>query len=212
MKFSNSDAQHDTETIEHLLGVVVENREKRCQEVRDRAIQQAAEIISQAYKKSRGRLHRHVNELREKYRLRVKSARARNQTLLRQQHHKEERALLDVAWPMLRTAMIALWHSPETRWQWIEAGITMARGRLRQQGWRIEHPPEFSKADRQRVEQMLAPDRLPELTACDDIDAGIRIVLDGTVIDATLAGLLKQRNAIEARLIERIKREAVGHE
>ena len=208
MSNSDSELQPDTETLEHLLGVVVESREKRCQEMRDKAHQQAAEIISQAHKKSRGRMHRHVNELREKYRLRVASATARNQTLLRQQHHKEERALLDVAWPMLRTALMALWAGPDSRYRWIEAAVASADSRLRDRGWRIEHPLDFSKDDSRRVEKMFATGSKPELTASDDIEVGVRIRLDGTVIDATLAGLLKQKNAIEARMIARIKQEA----
>ncbi len=212
MKSSDPNLQPDTETLEHLLGVVVENREKRCQAVRDKAFQQAAEITGQAYKRSRARLHRHVDELREKYRLKVTSATARNQTLLRQQHHKEERALLDVAWPMLRTAMMALWQQHETRCQWIESAIETGKQRLRQQGWRIEHPTNFSKADRQCIEQMLAGDEKPELSACDDIEAGIRIRLEGAVIDATLDGLLRQKRAIEARMIARIKQGAMSHE
>lgn len=212
MSDSKPDLQPDRETLEHLLGVVVENREKRCQELRDKANQQAADIVSQAYRKVRGRLHRHVNELREKYRLRVASATARNQTLLRQQHHKEERALLDVAWPMLHTALLAMWESPESRYRWIEAAVGSAESRLRHTGWRIEHPRNFSEDDGRRVQQMLAPGRQPELKACDDIEAGVRIVLDGTVVDATLVGLLKRKSAIEAIMIARINREAMGHD
>ena len=212
MKSSDPNLQPDTETLEHLLGVVVENREKRCQAVRDKAHQQAAEINGQAYKRGRARLHRHVNELREKYRLKVTSATARNQTLLRQQHHKEERAILDVAWPVLRTAMTALWQQHETRCEWIESAIETARQRLREQGWRIEHPPDFTEDDRQCIEQMFTGDDRPELSACEDIEAGIRIRLDGAVIDATLAGLLRQKRAIEARMIARIKQGAMSHD
>jgi len=212
MKSSDPDMQPDTETLEHLLGVVVENREKRCQAVRDKAHQQAADITGQAYKRGRARLHRHVDELREKYRLKVTSATARNQTLLRQQHHKEERAILDIAWPMLRSAMTALWQQQETRCQWIESAVETAKQRLRQQGWHIEHPPDFSKEDRECIERMLTVDHKPELSACEDIEAGIRIRLDGAVIDATLAGLLRQRRAIEARMIARIKQGAMSHE
>ena len=121
MSSSDSDMQQDTETLEHLLGVVVESREKRCQQVRDDAHQQAAEIIKQAYSKGRTRMHHHIEALREKYRSRVSSVNARNQTLLRKQHHKEERAILDVAWPQLREAMLALWKDPDSRRTWLEA-------------------------------------------------------------------------------------------
>ena len=52
----------------------------------------------------------------------------------------------------------------------------------------------------------------PALSGCDDIEAGIRIIIDGTVVDATLTGLLNQKTSIEARLIARIKQGAMGHE
>ena len=212
MSASDTDMQPDTETLEHLLGVVVENREKRCQEVRDDACRQAREIIKQAHAKSRGRLHRHIDELREKYRLRVASATARNQTLLRQQHQKEERAILDVAWPMLRDAMLELWEAPESRGRWLQAAVTSAKQRLRQHDWLIEHPLEFSEQDKQQLEHMITEGSDPALSGCDDIEAGIRIIIDGTVVDATLTGLLNQKTSIEARLIARIKQGAMGHE
>ena len=126
MSVSDSDVPKDTETLQHLLGVVAENREKRCQEIRDDARREAGEIIRQAHTRVRGRLHRHVEELREKYRLRVASATARNQTLLRQQHQKEERALLDMAWPLLHEAMLALWRQAESRRRWVGAAVGLA--------------------------------------------------------------------------------------
>jgi len=214
MSSSDPDMQQDKETLEHLLGVVVESREKRCQQVRDDAHQQAAEIIKQAYSKGRTRMHHHIEALREKYRSRVSSANARNQTLLRKQHHKEERAILDVAWPQLREAMLALWKDPDSRRTWLEAAIASASSRLKQQDWHIEHPQDLSEADVKWIEHMHidGKGRAARLVASGDIDAGIRIIVNGTVIDATLEGLLKQKTAIEATLIARIKRGAPSHE
>ena len=197
--------------MEHLLGVIVENREQRCQDVRDKAALQATDIIKQAYTRGRARLRRHINELREKYRLRVASAHARNQTLLRRQHQKEERAIIDVAWPMLNQAMLALWKKSKTRHQWLDAAMVQATELLRQQEWYIEHPQEFSEADKQRIVKKFAHGREPGMKACEDIDAGVRIIIEGTVVDATLGGLLKQRTAIEARMIARIKQGAASH-
>jgi len=212
MSASDSQMPPDKETLEHLLGVVVENREKRCQDVRDRAQQQAAEIIQQAYARSRGRLHRHVNELREKSRLRVASARARNQTLLRQQHQKEDRAVLDVAWPLLREAMLDLWSNTETRTRWLDAAVAAATQRLRHDGWRIEHPHDFIKDDASTVLHQCKQgiDSKPKLAAVEDLEAGVRIISSGTVVDATLDGLLSQKTAIEAVMLDRIKQGADG--
>jgi hypothetical protein len=152
--------------------------------------------------------------LREKYRVRVTAAVARNQTLLRRQHQKKDRAILDVAWPLLHQAMLALWNDPVSRRKWLDAAITSASTGLREHGWRIEHPPGLGAED---IESMnlassLEQDREPELSACDDIEAGIRIIARGTVIDATLEGLLQQKTAIEARMIARIRQGAASHE
>jgi vacuolar-type H+-ATPase subunit H len=214
MSSSDPDMQQDTETLEHLLGVVVESREKRCQQVRDDAHQQAAEIIKLAHSKGRMRMHHHIEALREKYRTRVSSANARNQTLLRKQHHKEERAILDVAWPQLREAMLALWKHPDSRRIWLEAAIASASSRLKHQDWHIEHPQDLSEADIKWImhTHIHGKGDAARLVASGDIDAGIRIVLNGTVIDATLNGLLKQKTAIEAILIARIKQGAASHE
>jgi hypothetical protein len=214
MSFSDSDRQTDTETLEHLLSVVVESREKRCQQVRDDARQQARAIVRLAYSKGRVRMHHHIDALREKYRVRVTAAIARNQTLLRRQHQKEDRATLDVAWPLLREAMLALWDDPVSRHKWLDAAIASASAGLREHGWRIEHPPGLSAGDIKRINLALGHEkgRRHELSACDDIEAGIRIIARGTVIDATLNGLLQQKTAIEARMIARIRQGAAGHE
>jgi vacuolar-type H+-ATPase subunit E/Vma4 len=206
--------QQDNETIEHLLGVVVENREKRCQQIREKAQQQAREITRQAHARSRARMHSHVNELREKYRNRIASANARNQTLLRQQHQKEDRAMLDVAWPMLRDAMTALWNGTESRHAWLQAAIAIATSRLRGHDWHIEHPPGLSEADQKLITRTLAHSKSkhPKLAAVDDIEVGIRIKIKGTVVDATLEGLLSQRKAIEANMLARIKQGAANHD
>ena len=214
MSASESKMQQDNETIEHLLGVVVENREKRCQQIREKAQQQAREITRQAHARSRARMHSHVNDLREKYRVRIASANARNQTLLRQQHQKEDRAMLDIAWPLLREAMIALWNDPHSRRDWLLTAVNSASSRLRDNnGWHIEHPRNLTEEDAKRIMHLLphGKSKHTKLLASDDIDAGIRIIVKGTVVDATLDGLLKQKNTIEALMLARIKQGAGSH-
>jgi hypothetical protein len=212
MSSSDSDIQTSAETLEHLLGVVVENREKRCQQVRDNAYQQASEIIKQAHARSRGRMHRHVVALREKYRVKIASATARNQTLLRQQHQKEDRAILDATWPKLREAMVALWQQPDSRIKWLDAAIETASSRLREHHWHIEHPSDMSEEDKKRIMHASGFGKAMRhhFTVDNKIEAGIRIVANGTVIDVTLDGLLKQKSMIEAQLIARIKQRTAN--
>jgi hypothetical protein len=210
MSASESDVENDADTVEHLLGIVVENREKRCAELREKACQEAREIIKQAHARSRARLHRHIDALREKYRVRVSSAHAHNQTLLRQQHQKTDRAILDIAWPVLRKAMLALWKDPDSRRKWLHAAIASAVSRLREHGGRIEHPLIMSEEELKWMKQQFPHNigKKPDFAACDDLEAGIRIIADGTVMDASLEGLLKQKTSIEATMIARVKQEA----
>ncbi len=122
--------------------------------------------------------------------------------------------MLDIAWPLLREAILALWNNPVSRHQWLDTAVASASAGLREHVWVIEHPLNLGHEDIKRIKQMFnhAHGKRPELSACDDIEAGIRIIAKGTVIDATLEGLLQQKTVIEARMIARIKQGAASHE
>jgi hypothetical protein len=214
MNYSETESEQNKETIEHLLGVVIENREKRCAELRDEAHMQARDIIRQAYARSRARLHRHVNTLRDKYRVRVASATARNQTLLRKQHQKKDRAVLDEVLPQLREMLLEQWNDPESGRKWLDASIAKASKVLLTHHWHIEYPSALDEQELDRIRQKLASIKGTDqkFIAKDDIAAGIRISAHGTVVDATLDGLLRNRTLIEAEIISRVKQNEGGNE
>jgi hypothetical protein len=213
MKLADSE-KSNTQTLEYLLGVVVENREQRCAEVGESARIRASESIKQAHSSVRSRVHHHIVMLREKYRDRVSAAYARNQTLIRQHRQLADKECLEAAWPILMDALKAMWNNPVSRYQWLAAAIERASSTLLKDDWCIEHPVSFSEEEQKRLQHdfVNTDGKTAELKACDDIEAGIRIVVDGTVIDATLHGLLQQRTKIEAMLISRIKQDASRHD
>ena len=214
MSESETDGQDDARTLEHLLDVVAANRDKRCAEENKRARRQADEIIRQAHKTCRARMHRHINALREKYRVRSSSAYARNQTMLRNQQQKADRAMLDQAWPDLRDAMQTFWNNQASRKEWIEAAMASALSRVLGYVWRVEYPRGLDEEELKMLKQEIGQIKgnEPEFVAQGDVVAGIRIIVDGTVIDATLEGLLNQKSTIEATMIARIKRETGSDE
>jgi len=198
----------DTEALDYLLGVVETNRDKRCAELRDAAAQQRKAIIGQAHTTARTRMHHHVLTLREKYRERTTAAHSRNQALFRQRQNASDKAMLDVAWPMLRQAIESLWHEPATRRKWLTAVIREASSKLMKTDWHIEHAADLNEEDKNYLEAAAAElGRKVMLSVNDGIPAGIRIDVDGTVIDATLDGVLKQRMMVEAMLIARSKQD-----
>lgn len=211
MNHSDKDSEETRETLEHLLGVVTESRERRCADIREQANQQAKDIIRQAYAQGRNRLHQHVRVLREKYQARSDSANARKQTLLRQQQHNNDKAVIDHAWPVVRLAILILWDEPESRKQWLAVAVETALSILLGHEWLIEHAQGLDKKEIKMIYDDLVPghDYKYRLVAVNDISAGIRISAEGTVVDVTLEGLLSQKHEIEADLLARIKKEAV---
>jgi len=199
----------NAETLEQLLAVIVENREKRCAEIGKSAHQQADSILKQAHSRVRSRLHRHISILREKYRTSLLAAQARSQTSIRQQHQKADSVFLDSAWPALHEALLSSWNEPASRRKWIEAAIANASSTLLQRDWHVEYPRDFTAEARQQLKRAFDDRReaTAGFSASDDIEAGIRIITHGTVLDATLAGLLQRRTAIEATLIARLNQQ-----
>ncbi len=207
MTQSEPDLHQNAETLEHLLDVVIENRDKRCLEIRENAHAQVKDSISQAHRRSRKRFHTHADSLRENYRVSETAAQARNQTQRRQQQQETERALLDAAWPLLDDAILVLWNETKSRRAWLNAATALAASILLEHQWRIEHPVDFSEEDAERLRKDLTDKigKAPEMIACADIQAGVRIIAHGTVVDATSKGLLQHRLSIEAILLARIK-------
>jgi len=213
MNQSEPDLHQNAETLEHLLDVVIENREKRCLEIRENAHSQVRESIRQAHGRSRKRFRSHADSLREKYRVGGTAAQARNQTQRRQQQQETERALLDTAWPLLDDEILVLWDETKSRWAWLNAATALAVPLLLERQWLVEHPLDFSEEDAKRLRTELTDKigKAPEMLACADIQAGIRIIAHGTVVDATSKGLLQHRRSIEAVLLARIK-QASSHD
>lgn len=208
----NNEQRHNgednTKSVEYLLTVIVENRERRCKEIRDSAHAEAKKLLKQTYADARGRVHERFYNLREKFTERVSAAQARNQTLIRQHHHQADKEILQTAWPMLGEALLARWADSESRSKWIDAAIHNALSIFLKQCWRVEHPADFSKKEQDSLRQRFKAlhGEIPELGANAGIEAGIRIFVDETVLDATIDGLLQQKSTIESQLIAGIKR------
>ncbi len=213
MSLADSD-NPDRQTLEYLLSVVTKNREQRCAQIHEIAHSQASEIIKQAHSSVRARMQHHIQLLREKYSERVSAAEARNQTLIRQHRQLADMQCLATAWPMLREAIKALWDDPVSRQQWLDAAIRNASSKLLKHDWRVEHPHDLSDVEQKRLQQYCTNmgNCTVELAACDDIEAGVRIMVDGTVIDATLEGLLQQKTIMQARLMSRVKQDIASHD
>jgi hypothetical protein len=191
--------------VQQLLQVVARHRDARCRELFAQARRDAEQVIRQAHAEARSRMHQSIQGIRETRRQRLVASEAQRQTHRRCHRQEADQRLLAAAWPPLRKALAARWSHEPVRQQWIDLLIRQACTLLLSPDWEIEHPRDWPEQERAALQERLARllGRPPEFVAREGIGAGLRISANGTCIDGTLAGLLRDQVRIESRLLAR---------
>jgi F0F1-type ATP synthase membrane subunit b/b' len=191
--------------VRQLLQVVARHRDERCNELLGQARREAAEVIRQAHAEARARLHQSVQGIREERRRRLAASEAQLQTHRRRRREGADLWLLAAAWQPLRKALLARWSREKARRHWIDFLVRQACALLVATDWQIEHPVDWPARERAALEERLAGQlgRLPEFIPREEIPAGLRICANGTCVDATLDGLLRDQARIESLLLAR---------
>jgi hypothetical protein len=199
----SSTGQPLSSRVQQLLEVVDQDREKRCAELLDQARAEADAIVRQAWRKTRVRLHHEVLQAREQYRHHLLLEQASNAARRRQLSDRVDRAWLEQAWQPLQEALIRRWQTAESRTLWIEAVTRQAMARLLRRDWQIEHPSDWPTAEQQQLASRLqaALGETPVFVADPALRAGLRVRAEGTCVDGSCAGLLRDRAHIEALLL-----------
>jgi hypothetical protein len=120
------------------------------------------------------------------------------------------RALLDEAWRRLPVALDALWRDASGRREWTRHVLAGAREELAPGDWSIAYAPGWPEEERREAIEELAAAGYGVDTAMEDarMRAGLQVRRGGNVLDGTLHGLLADRNAVGARLLEAFSRNA----
>jgi len=191
--------------MQQLLEVVARHRDEHCNELLGQARREASQVIRQAHAEARARMHESVQGIREKQRSRLAAAEAQLQTRRRRRREAADLWLLAAAWQPLRKALQARWSQEKARRQWIDFLVQRACTLLIATDWQIEHPLDWPAQERAALEGRLDGQlgRLPEFIPREQISAGLRICADGTCVDGTLEGLLRDQTRIESLLLAR---------
>jgi hypothetical protein len=191
--------------LRQLLQVVARHRDERCRELLGQARQEAAQVIREAHAESRARMHQSIQGIREERERRLAAAGAQLQTRRRRRREAADLWLLAAAWHPLRKALLARWTQETARRQWIDFLVHQACTLLVDTDWQIEHPSDWPAPERAALEERLSGElgRTPEFIPRAEIQAGLRICANGTCVDATAEGLLRDQNRIEALLLAR---------
>jgi len=191
------------EREQRLLDLVLERRDQECRTLRQRAEEEAGELLRNAYRSARDHLHENVESERERARVRIGTARAELETLRRQHAQKLGSVVLEAAWERLPRRLAQRWADPGGRSAWIATTLEQALARLPCGSWRIRHPADLTESEcaalRRNVEERVGES--PRLQADDSLESGLILDCAGVMLDASGEGLLDDRDAIEARLL-----------
>ena len=193
--------------VERLLDVVQTYHKEHCEAVNTKAHQDARATIQQAHHDARKRMHQVIVDNREKIQQEIGAAKAKQQTEDKQQQYRRDQRLLEMALNKLQQLLVSRWKITEQRQLWVDNILGLASRMLLADVWQVEHPAEWSVTEQKQLRDRITEQTgtSPTLIVNRDIQAGIRILSNGSVVDGTLSGLLVDRFRIEAEFLSQYR-------
>jgi hypothetical protein len=190
-----------------LLDLVEADRARQCAQIIGDEDVRVAALLAQAHADARTRMRQAFDEQRGRRRDQIAAAQARLATQRRLHDQQRTAALLRLAWDQLPGELLALWQQPASRAAWVDHLLASARTRMPRGSWRLVHAPGWPAEEQQALGQTLIAESgaVPVFEADAAITAGLKVLANGNAIDGTLAGLLADRPAIEARLLRQLE-------
>ena len=195
--------------VQSVLEALGTQQDSRCREIESAAARKAEQLLNETRHRMRERVHRAVTEERQRRETALLESRHRIETARRRRVQARYRDFLQDAMPLLQAELEQCWQDTETRQSWCEMLLGEAADRLPGERWTIEHPEDWSGSETQWLARAFAARDLPKpaFVADAEIAAGLRVRLGSACLDATLEGLLADRDAVEARLLAAWERQ-----
>lgn len=185
-----------------LLDLIAIDRARRCSEIAESAQREVDDLLRQAHLHARERVRRVLGEARERARERVTAALAQRHTRERLAQQGSASDFLERALRLLPAALVQRWEEPQARMRWTQMALAQARQSLPPGPWRIEHAAGLQP---QEIAALAADSSLAEARSFQlnpQLPAGVRVLGNGNCIDASLAGLLSDRDSLAAALLQ----------
>lgn len=191
-----------------LLTLLEDDRQQQCEALLADARARADSVLRQAHRDARARMRAAFAAERQRLDEQLQAAGARLQTEHRLSEQERRAQMLRLAWDMLPEALRQRWQDPRRRSQWVAQAIDSAQRLLPRDRWTLNVAPGWPAQEREQALQSVARllGTLPDCSETADLQAGLLITAGGNRLDATLGGLLADRGAIEARLLDHLER------
>jgi hypothetical protein len=217
------------ESAKILLTLVESYRNQECREAIDKARAEAAEVLRRAWRRERDHLHTSVEAERSRARALIQAARAERTTRERTSGDRLNADLLALAWPHLRALLAARWRDAVGRDAWVAVALGQALEALPAGSWTVRHAPDWVAPEAAgpcvavvaKLRARLAAK--PQAKSSDGEVAALRFLADPTlaaglivkggaaVLDASLDGLMADRQQLEARFLALLATRDDGH-
>jgi len=187
-----------------LLQQVTSDRDRRCAALGAAAESHAKQIVRAARAEARSNVRSAVTQERARMELGMRQAEARADIEARRQEQQKSRELLQQMWSAMSQVLERRWRDPALRQAWVDAAIGQAAALVPGRAWLIESGgsdwteqarSELADRARGRGAESVA------FTLEAAISAGLRVHAGSVCVDATISGLLAQRDAIEAAFL-----------
>ena len=193
-----------------LLAVLQEHRASECARLRAEAEKEASELLGDARREARRRVHNAAVRERERAAMRIRAAQAELNTRRREHQQRLGWALLRDAGEQLEQALLGRWREADARRSWVEAALGRALAQLPAGPWAVHHPADWPEAERSAFLEVLASrgqNIAVNFRPDQAVQAGLVITSARTSLDASVRGLLADREATEAELLARLGEE-----
>ena len=191
------------QATEALLGVIEEDRLRRCEAIEAEARRTASQLLGEARSAARLRVREALAIERRRLRDALAAIDAALATELRLHDQRGFRALLDKTWERLPTALAVRWSDASQRGEWVRHVIDSARAVLPVGAWTIAHGPGWPVSEREELAELL--ERLgiqAEFIERVGFGPGLEVRCRGNRVDGTAAGLTADAGEVGARLLE----------
>ena len=195
--------------MQALLMLLEEDRRRQCDALIADAQARAKSVLQQVQRDARARMRAAFAAERQRLDEQIKAAAARLQTEHRLSEQERLAQLLRLGWQMLPEALLERWQDPGGRRKWVAEVIDIAHRLLPHEMWTLSVAPGWPAEERDQALQSVAR-RLGYTPGCSEVpetQAGLLIIAAGNRLDATLGGLLADRAAVEARLLDYLGRD-----
>ena len=189
--------------VAELLQRVVRFRETRCRELESTAETQRAAILHAARSEARAQVHATVLQERSRAQQGLRRAEARSELEARERAQDEMRQLLVQMWAEIADLLARNWREAPHRRRWAEAALDTAGALLAGRSWTLACGGTALGTERAQLEAYARQKGAACVTWAQDdtVQAGLRIHSQGVCIDATVAGLLADRDHIESTFL-----------